>query len=341
MPFTYDNIVLNNGSIIATPSGDNDIVNKVYVDTAINSTNSNLSTLEGTVSTIASNQTTDETNISNLQSGAVTLQDNINAINSNIYGTTTPSMGAKIPLSSLATEPVVYAGTWNASTNTPDLTNVTYKIQGNYYVVSTAGTTTLSGISVWNVGDWAIYNGTVWERLDGVPEVTSVAGRTGDVTLTSADITDIPAVYTNFNNMPVNNGGNTVASTATIVIGSDFAVPNTGTGYLHLVETTVMGRDTTASHTTHDTLCFKFKSFIYNDGTTVTIVGQEKTNVQSSTPNTVITNHNGATITYDCNITIVSNNIHMVLTQSGPITTDGTYNTISVAQYSTVTTLQV
>ena len=61
---------------------------------------------------------------------------------------------------------LTYAGTWNASTNTPTLTSSVGTLN-NYYVVNVAGTTTLNGISTWNVGDWAIFNGTVWERVDG------------------------------------------------------------------------------------------------------------------------------------------------------------------------------
>lgn len=57
-----------------------------------------------------------------------------------------------------------YRGTWNASTNTPTLVS-SVGTQGYYYVVSTAGSTTLNGISTWAVGDWAIFNGTVWQRL--------------------------------------------------------------------------------------------------------------------------------------------------------------------------------
>lgn len=60
---------------------------------------------------------------------------------------------------------VNYRGTWNANTNTPDLTAIT-PTQGDYYVVSVAGSTTLDGITDWEVTDWAIYNGTIWQKVD-------------------------------------------------------------------------------------------------------------------------------------------------------------------------------
>jgi hypothetical protein len=59
-----------------------------------------------------------------------------------------------------------YKGTWNASTNTPTLASGV-GTQGDYYVVSVAGATTLDGITNWGVGDWATFNGSVWQRVEG------------------------------------------------------------------------------------------------------------------------------------------------------------------------------
>lgn len=66
-----------------------------------------------------------------------------------------------------------YQGVWNASTNTPTLTSGV-GVQGQYYVVSVAGTTNLDGETNWGVGDWAVFNGTVWQKVDG--------GSTGNLT---------------------------------------------------------------------------------------------------------------------------------------------------------------
>lgn len=60
-----------------------------------------------------------------------------------------------------------YRGTWDASTNTPTLTSST-GTAGYYYLVTTAGTTTLDGIASWAAGDWAVYNGTVWQKAAGI-----------------------------------------------------------------------------------------------------------------------------------------------------------------------------
>ena len=72
-----------------------------------------------------------------------------------------------------------YAGTWNASTNTPTLTSSVGN-KGDYYVVSVAGTTNLNGETLWGVGDWAVFNGAVWQKVDG--------GSTGNFTTIDVSI---------------------------------------------------------------------------------------------------------------------------------------------------------
>lgn len=66
-----------------------------------------------------------------------------------------------------------YKGTWNASTNSPALTS-SVGTKGDYYVVGTAGTTTLNGISNWGIGDWAVFNGSVWQRVEGGADLNGV-----------------------------------------------------------------------------------------------------------------------------------------------------------------------
>jgi hypothetical protein len=73
---------------------------------------------------------------------------------------------------------VTYKGTWNASANSPPLASGV-GTQGNYYVVNVAGSTNLDGITDWQIGDWAIFNGTVWEKVDNTDAVTSVNGQVG------------------------------------------------------------------------------------------------------------------------------------------------------------------
>lgn len=80
-----------------------------------------------------------------------------------------------------------YKGSWDASTNTPTLASGV-GTNGFYYVVSVAGSTNLDGITDWLVGDWAIYNGVAWQKIDQTNTVTSVNSQTGAVVLTAADV---------------------------------------------------------------------------------------------------------------------------------------------------------
>jgi hypothetical protein len=72
-----------------------------------------------------------------------------------------------------------YKGLWNAATNTPTLVS-SVGTQGDYYVVSVAGTTNLDGVTTWDEGDWAIFNGSVWQLFqggqDGVFATLTVSG---------------------------------------------------------------------------------------------------------------------------------------------------------------------
>jgi len=87
-----------------------------------------------------------------------------------------------------------YQGTWNASTNTPALAS-SVGINGYYYVVATAGSTNLNGITDWQIGDWLLFNGTVWQKIDQSELVTSVASADSSVTVTTTGPAVDLAVY--------------------------------------------------------------------------------------------------------------------------------------------------
>lgn len=89
---------------------------------------------------------------------------------------------------------VQYQGTWNAATNTPTLQSGVGQ-KGYYYVVSVAGSTNLDGITDWNVGDWAIFDGTAWQQVDNTDTVVSVNGKVGVVVLTTTDIAEGTNLY--------------------------------------------------------------------------------------------------------------------------------------------------
>ena len=75
-----------------------------------------------------------------------------------------------------------YKGTWNALTNSPTLADGT-GAKGDYYVTSTAGTQTFGSLLLFfGVGDWIVYNGAVWQRVEGGSD-----GNFANITLNSTD----------------------------------------------------------------------------------------------------------------------------------------------------------
>lgn len=107
-------------------------------------------------------------------------------------GVATLDAGSKIPVGQLPASvvgSVNYQGTWNASTNTPTLSDGTGS-KGYYYVVSVAGSQDLgSGSITFDIGDWVVHNGSIYERLDDA-NVQSVNGQTGVVSLDTDDVAE-------------------------------------------------------------------------------------------------------------------------------------------------------
>jgi hypothetical protein len=112
-------------------------------------------------------------------------------------GVATLDAGGKVPVSELPAAvlgALSYQGTWDASTNTPTLTS-SVGSKGYYYVVSVAGNTNLNGITDWLVGDWAVFNGSIWQKVDNTETVTSVNGQTGAVVLTTTNVAEGTNLY--------------------------------------------------------------------------------------------------------------------------------------------------
>ena len=132
-------------------------------------------------------------------------------------GVATLDAGGKVPQSQI---PLMgdlnYQGTWNASTNTPTLTS-SVGTKGYYYVVDVSGNTNLNGITDWVIGDWAIFNGSIWQKVDNTDAVTSVNGKVGTVVLTNTDISGFGTMSTqNANSVAITGGtinGTTIGAT--------------------------------------------------------------------------------------------------------------------------------
>jgi hypothetical protein len=150
------------------------------------------------------------------------------SVTANTYGssTTVPviTVNSKGIVTSVTTSSIIgtlsYQGGWNASTNTPALTS-SVGTGGYYYVVTTAGTTDLNGITDWQIGDWAIFNGTVWQKIDQTNTVTSVNGQTGAVsvgTVTSVAMT-VPT------GLSISGTPITTSGTLALTLSAGYSIP--------------------------------------------------------------------------------------------------------------------
>lgn len=105
------------------------------------------------------------------------LQGDVDTINSTI---------AALP------DPMEYKGLWDASTNTPTLSNGSGD-NGDVYHVSVGGSVDFgAGAIVFVAGDKVVYNGAsgVYEKWDLTDAVSSVNGQTGAVVLDSDDVSE-------------------------------------------------------------------------------------------------------------------------------------------------------
>ena len=145
-----------------------------------------------------------------------------------------------------------FKGTWDANANSPALAS-SVGTKGDYYVVGTAGSTNLNGISNWGVGDLATFNGSVWQRVEGGADLNGVnLSVSGTSTLSGLTASTALALNASKEVVSVTNtgtGNNVLATTPTLVgdvtlstgnlvigtsgKGIDFsATPGTGTSEL-------------------------------------------------------------------------------------------------------------
>ena len=149
-------------------------------------------------------------------------------------GVATLDGSGTIPLSQIPSNlqgALQYIGTWNAASNNPILTS-SVGTKGFYYVVNFAGSTTLNGINDWKINDWAIFNGSVWEKIDNTDSVISVNGFNGTVNLTTTNIAEGTNAY--YTDIRARNSINSSAtgltytnSTGAFTLTSGYSIPTT------------------------------------------------------------------------------------------------------------------
>lgn len=98
-------------------------------------------------------------------------------------GMATLDGSGKVPTSQLPSSVTSYKGAFDATGGSMPASPAS----GDAYRVSVGGT--ISSV-VYNVGDMIIYNGTTWDKFDGVDDVVSVNGQTGAVSLDTDDIAE-------------------------------------------------------------------------------------------------------------------------------------------------------
>jgi len=126
-----------------------------------------------------------------------------------------------------------FEGNWNADTDTPDLSTATPD-NGQFWIVSVAGSTDLDGITDWEVGDWAIYVSTGagtdgWQKVDNTSTLSGagVAGQVSFWTGTANVAGDAGFTYNSTtNNLAV--GNNITASGVITASGGNSGEWNTG-----------------------------------------------------------------------------------------------------------------
>lgn len=111
-------------------------------------------------------------------------------------GIATLDGAGKVPIAQLPASIFIYKGTYNATTNTPTLSDGT-GVSGWLYRVTVAGTQNFgSGPITFAVGDYVIYNSDgVWEKSDTTDAVLSVNGLSGVVVLDTDDIAEGVNLY--------------------------------------------------------------------------------------------------------------------------------------------------
>ena len=125
-----------------------------------------------------------------------------------------------------------FKGTWDANANSPALVS-SVGTKGDYYVVGTAGSTNLNGISNWGVGDLATFNGSIWQRVEGGADLNGVnLSVSGTSTLSNLTASTALALNASKEIVSVTNtgtGNNVLATSATFTGTAAFAGISGGT----------------------------------------------------------------------------------------------------------------
>ena len=129
---------------------------------------------------------TDHTLLSNIGSNSHNAIDTFIGSKGQASGLAPLNASSKIDVTYLPDSVVgalEYKGTFDASSQAYPENPET----GWYYICATGGTITADS-KTYGTGDWAVYNGSSWDKIDASDAVSSVDGQTGAVSLSSSYI---------------------------------------------------------------------------------------------------------------------------------------------------------
>lgn len=191
-----------------------------------------------------------------------------------------------------------FKGTWNAATNSPALTSGV-GTKGDYYVVSVAGSTDLDGTTLWGVGDWAVFNGSIWQKVDG--------GDTSSVT--SLTVTTLTGY------MYANNTSPVTASTTIPNAGLANSTITLGNATLTLGGTTTNVGNLTLANANITSVAATFpNSYLANSAVTIGNTSVSLGSTQATFGNVTLNNANVASGS------ITSNNVNLTGTTAANAT---------------------
>ena len=195
-----------------------------------------------------------------------------------------------------------YQGTWNASTNTPTLTS-SVGVNGYYYITSTAGSTNLDGITDWQIGDWLMFNGSVWQKIDQSNLVTSVNGQTGAVSVgTVTSVAATAGTGISITGSPITTSGTlNITNTApdqTVVLTASTGISTSGTYPNFTITNSAPDQTVALTAGTGISTSGTYPNFTITNSApdqTVALTGAGTTSITGTYPNFTITSNDSAT----------------------------------------------
>ena len=310
--------ILSNGTTPSLNSGISAAEVRTLIGAGTSSTTGTVTSVSGTANRIS--VTAGATPTVNAITGAV------NSSSANL------ATGAQIQtaIDSAVTGVLKYIGTWNAATNVPTLVSAKGN-PGEYYIVSTAGSTNLDGITDWAVGDWAVFSDLAtdaWQKIDntqvgnvtgsgssgrvaywnGSTNVTSDAGLTfngstnaltvgGAVTWSGGGSTESNSAYDNMITGFSDSGSSTKTLTLTQQDGgtltTSFSIPQ-GTTTPSSTETFTNKSGAISQWTNDSKYITSYVDTTYSAGSGITLTGTVFSNASPNVVQTTITGNAGS-----------------------------------------------